>query len=363
MSLLFFLEALIKPCQVKLEKIESDLDHLLENNFAIAPSSRVRESNPSMSNFQDKGEFKSNQCQGPSVVKNSEKFASSDLSSFQCSMCQKFVTSNKDLHDHMKIIHKIGVKCRSYCCNTYFLTEDKRQQHENDVHLNCENSTRAKCIFCVALYNSTKDLNKHIQRLHKEAIKCDFNDHCTKYFRTKSDKDKHILQVHENLKRKMPCVYCSMVYINSRALVHHIKTQHASISIKCRFYGCGLYFLSHKKSDKHFKKKHQLEDRRKKFHCPDCTFKAAKKANLRLHMKRKHAKATLTCPHPNCLKTFTAQVTLKRHVKLSHGERGTCEHCGKEMFKESLKNHFWKWLCKCRNLSPPTKRNSKISNS
>jgi hypothetical protein len=350
-SLLLFLEALIQPCQVKLEKIASDFNHLSKNNSANAPSLGVRESNRCTSQFQDTIGLKTNFSAVPSDVgkkSNDKKSASSDATSFQCTLCQKIVTSNNDLREHMKKIHKNGIKCRSFCCAAYFLTEDERQQHENDVHLNCENSTCAKCIFCGALYtNGIKYLNKHIQRLHKEAIQCDFNDHCTKYFRTKSDKDKHILQVHENVKRKMPCIYCRMIYTNNLALIHHTKKHHESISIKCRFYGCGLYFLSHKKSDKHFQEKHQLEDIRKKFHCPNnCTFKSAKKANLLLHIKRKHTKATLKCPHRHCLKTFTAQVTLKRHVKLSHGERGTCEHCGKEMFKESLKNHFWKRICR-----------------
>lgn len=97
----------------------------------------------------------------------------------KCSVCKKSV-SHVLLSTHIKS-HKNFIKilkCKYKACATFFLTDAKRQQHEEKIH---NGRGKKECIFCGLFYSPSFIMN-HIKEYHKEVIRCDFHPQCPKYF-------------------------------------------------------------------------------------------------------------------------------------------------------------------------------------
>lgn len=355
-----------------LEKIPIDLDqsdHLFDLTAAIAPEFQSRESSRCASPCQDESKIKNRLC--PSVVENQSIKTNSKIEKtdkdkknrnkrtvFQCNLCQLIVKCKETLQDHRKRDHKNVLRCNSKYCASYFITEADRQQHELSAHAKC-----GKCIYCGALFsNRIRWLHEHVQKFHKEAVQCDFPKNCPEYFHTQTEKDEHIFKVHQkaagtrinkkyysaetcSIYKPEQCIYCGKIFKQKFSLSAHIRNSHLAIRIKCRFHGCGLYFLSNSESDEHFRQEHQEMERLKKFHCPKCSYKTAFNSSLQNHIRCNHTiRVTLQCN--KCQRSFSEQGRLNRHVRAAHGTHFTCEHCGKNMQKVSLENHFQKGWCK-----------------
>jgi hypothetical protein len=338
------LEELIQPCRVELEKITFDVDHQSENNAASPFESQVHESKRCSSNITENAEIETRACPREMVKQSNNKSTSAKLRVFQCTLCQQIFKRNNAVHYHMKKNHLNFVRCKSRMCPTYFLTEAERQQHEEKFHNNKVN----KCIYCGALFSKGSDkLYMHIKKKHKDAIKCEFTYHCTNYFHSETEKDEHILKVHiGNISNddQVKCIYCGRIISDTCHLHIHIHNKHAALKINCRFLGCATYFLSQLDSDEHFRKQHQPGESLKRWQCPKCAYKTNIKDSWIRHIKRNHTIATLKCSQ--CPKMFSLQMFLDVHLKTFHGERFTCQHCGKNFQKRSLKNHLLWNVCK-----------------
>jgi KRAB domain-containing zinc finger protein len=325
------LEELIQPCRVELEKISFDGD----NCSASAFGSQVHESSFNMKGNAVK---ETHVCPKDIEKQPNKKCKSANMKFNQCNLCQIIFKSYYTLNNHIKKNHHVRVRCRSRFCGIYFFTEAERQQHEEEVHGNKVH----KCIYCGTLFSKGSDkLYEHIKKKHKEAIKCEYKYHCPNYFHTKSQLDEHILKVHIGTLShadQVQCIYCGKIMNDKYHLHSHTHDVHAAIRIKCRFLGCATYFLSQIDSDEHYRLQHQPGESLKRWKCPKCTYRTTLKHSLLLHIQRIHRKATLKCP--KCPKTFSVQLNYKAHLRSYHGERCTCEHCGKILQRRSLLHHI-----------------------
>jgi KRAB domain-containing zinc finger protein len=317
-----------------LEKIAFDGDHRSENNAASALGSQVHESKKCSFNFRGNAETETHVCPKDIEKQSNKKCKSAKMKLNQCNLCQVIFKSYYTLHNHIKKNHHNSVRCRSFMCGIYFFTEAERQQHEEEVHGNKVH----RCIYCGALFSKYNTLYDHIKKKHKEAIRCKY--HCPNYFHTKTQLDEHILKVHIGTfshADQVQCIYCGRIVSDIRRLHCHMFDVHAAIKIKCRFIGCATYFLSQIDSDEHFRLQHLPGESLKRWKCPKCTYRTNLKHSWLLHIQRIHNKATLKCP--KCPKTFSVLFNYKAHVRSYHGERCTCEHCGKILQRSSLLQH------------------------
>lgn len=306
------------------------------------------------SQFQDDSELNAHVCPTEmeiasnenSKIKKRARDQQNGMKVFQCNLCQLILKSVKLIWIHRKRFHKNDLRCHSRNCATFFFTEADRKKHELSVHGKWIN-----CIYCGAYFSKrVRWMQNHIKKSHKEAIQCDFSNRCREYFHTQTEKDEHVLKVHtpkpvntkECLEKGM-CIYCNKISKNKPSSQLHMVRYHAAVSIKCKFNHCGLYFLSQIECDEHFQKEHKEKDSLKQLQCPKCTYKTASYSSLQAHVKNIHCGGTVKCP--TCPKKFHSQKILNTHLRASHGERGTCEHCGKEMLKYSLLRHFQRTLC------------------
>lgn len=326
-----FLDELIQPCRVRLERLTKDLNHV------------------QISNSDDKDALSLQLHRERKKQENKCK-----LRANWCFFCKKIIC-HLSLGYHMKIRHKNkAIRCKNMKCASYFSTEIERKQHEEQVHIGAK---QEKCIYCYRYFAGTENMSHHVKKHHKQAIQCDFSNRpCAKYFTTIAEKDEHVLQVHKTARvifgSEVKCVYCGKICNNKNCLSGHVAQCHANISWKCRFHGCEFYFLSQSDGDERFCKEHQEKESLKKFQCPKCSYKSADKHGLQAHIKGKHAGDSKLQCH-KCPKTFKTENYLKRHLEKAHGERFFCEFCNKDMQKLSLRIHLRKSLCQICNLELP----------
>jgi hypothetical protein len=359
MCCLIFSDALIQHCRVELERIA------IENELpSTNTSEELHECKRCYAHFDNELQLKTHMLSiciedvnasedEKTKIKLDRTFKLNQSGGIckkpECHICRKIYSNRNRFKHHMENVHEFNlIRCNRRACVSYFLNEIERQKHEVQVH---HGSEEKKCIFCGNFYPLPHNLVAHVKRCHKEAIRCDFNSRCTAWFHTKTEKDEHIHQVH-NLRPEMKCVYCGKICRDVDVLRSHINHSHAEVIIKCRFSGCGLYFLSQTESDKHFCQEHLVKESLKKFHCPKCRFKTTKKKLLTDHVKVNHIKDKMSCH--DCQGIFWSRRSLVRHMNYAHSKRVSCEYCGKQMHKFSLRTHkSRRFVCKiCNEQSP-----------
>lgn len=355
-----FSDALIQPCKVELKRIKIDSDIPLHGkNGAVEGLNLIQphECKRCTAHFDNELELKTHmlsKClkeKSDSQQKSASKYSLSHGSKrkeYKCTVCGKTFNCGGNFIRHMKKLHKMIVRCKHVLCSSYFLNEAERQKHHEQVHVG---GKEMECIYCGKFLTGVFSLRHHMRRRHtKEAIQCDFNRRCAKFFLTKTEKDEHIHQVH-NSRPTVQCVYCGKICRDKGVLRPHMTHFHADVSIRCSYSGCGLFFLSQIESQEHFRLEHTVQVSLKKFQCLKCTFKTTDKHLLLNHVELTHFKDKINCRE--CQRIFWSRKSLHRHMNYAHSEPITCEHCGKEMNKFSLRTHARQFLCKWCNKEVP----------
>ncbi|XP_065345764.1 GDNF-inducible zinc finger protein 1-like [Cloeon dipterum] len=112
--------------------------------------------------------------------------------------------------DSNKIRKKIEVKkhnkelkkCTTHGCKIYFVSDQKRSEHEQQEH---QERKEFQCQFCHYSVEQKGDLNRHVLRKHSEKkIKCR-QQKCGKMFASKADFRDHVRRYHKMAKCPKCC--------------------------------------------------------------------------------------------------------------------------------------------------------------
>ena len=226
--------------------------------------------------------------------------------SLRCDLCEKTLTSKKDLRRHIDAVH--GGKKDFLCniCNMTFTQISGYDKHQRSVHENP--STQKK-------YSVTN---------------------ARKRFFYKTDLAYHIFVDHDG--NRFQCEECNATFTRKFGLSTHRKTVHMKISnYKCRF--CGKLFSQKSNLNTHINAAHINE---KNHACDTCdkTFKSLRQ--LRIHIDCVHNKIKKYSCHI-CDKRFAQSSNRDQHMSIhsdSERSRFKCETCGKTFAnKQYLKNH------------------------
>jgi KRAB domain-containing zinc finger protein len=146
-----------------------------------------------------------------------------------CYFCDKVLSKNRRLNEHMKMVHlKENFKLCKLCCK-YFSSTSAVNHHIRSVHLLQRNY---KCQLCSKKFGSISDLNHHIQSAHtkERPFKCYF---CSKSFVTLEGLKKHML-IHTR-EKSLTCYFCRKEFSDEQDLSAHIRRFHTKETpFQCR---------------------------------------------------------------------------------------------------------------------------------
>uniref|UniRef100_A0A8D8RVH4 Zinc finger protein 658 n=1 Tax=Cacopsylla melanoneura TaxID=428564 RepID=A0A8D8RVH4_9HEMI len=197
---------------------------------------------------------------------------------YNCNICEKTFLYKKSFKDHL-LLHSSQYSSQCSICNAYFKSDTARKKHER-AHL-----TLFQCSMCDKILSTQRSLKLHIENMHINAdtgerpFKC---NHCNATFRLKNNLDLHINQLHTNT---LICNQCQATFPNKARLIGHINKEHAEIRpkpFKCNICGKCYYKPSHAK--RHMKTHDKIVP--SSFHCSECGKQYKLKILMQKHKKK-----------------------------------------------------------------------------
>ena len=239
-----------------------------------------------------------------------EKINMNYAGEYQCSYCDKKLTTKLDFKNHMTNVHEKLQCCQ---CDRKFVTHKILRCHVTTQHEGhkCEKCTpNVKCPECGKKYASSQVLKIHINTAHKmqRNYTCDLCgksfarsgilkkhksivhegkreyscEHCGKKFSVRGNVTQHIKMVHEK-QRNHICDSCGMAFCSAHSLRIHVNHIHLLIKYPCET--CG----------KELSTKNELKEHENTVHkgltnhqCRICGRKYSRKSHLRIHIKNSH---------------------------------------------------------------------------
>jgi len=263
----------------------------------------------------------------------------------KCVYCGAYLKDHKTQWSHMKLIHKdVAIRCSYNLCSTYFLTQEEKQIHLEEVHKITE---KVKCVYCDFAF-TTAILRQHVYNVHADvAIKCNFSFNCPTYFKSVQLLERHVQEVHKTpkLEEKHTCFYCAKVFASRQNHKDHVRKVHQDVAIKCNVFKCLQFFRTEQECDEHFREKHEEQEKMKKIKCPHCDYRTNNEDCIKQHVALKHGTENLKCPEcPG--KVYKSQLALRRHLQLIH-YRGsvTCAHCDETYQRSEISKHLRSEIC------------------
>lgn len=253
-----------------------------------------------------------------------------DITSLQCSICNKDLDTLEHFMDHLKSEHQKPIytdiknhiipfkfdteilRC-CICMNTFskfkMLLEHMSVHYRNYI-----------CDICDTGFITSQGLKCH-KRIHETGtFKC---DHCSLVFDTNVKRNAHVRTMHSS-KPVAKCMYCNEVFKDYRKKEAHLVTMHGLKVPTPKCQACEKVFKNRKVLNIHIKRDHLLDRRHK---CPQCGMGFFASKELKDHMIKHTGLRSFTCSI--CSKTFSRAKTLKVHLKIHDGVRKfKCEHCG-----------------------------------
>jgi hypothetical protein len=283
-----------------------------------------------------------------------------------CVYCNKMYADLQCLRQHVKHVHpELKIKCNFRKCNTYFLTEDHLQKHQQELkHCNrgvdkfkcakrssiikhlANHAGRIKCPECPSLLKNEATLKSHQKSVHGLKETCKF-----------CGEKRSFMKMH--LLRKSVCKLCDKVIECGGQYREHIKVCKPKICCD----ECGLSFKHpyELKYHKHVKNKKQLLQKsiskKKNFisvransqFCHLCSKhlslggeKFRPHAKTREHLHNLH-NAPFTCDL--CSKQYMNLYKISKHLTATHGfgcqKTFKCPKCDKSFKrKDSVNVHL-----------------------
>eukprot|EP00092_Neocalanus_flemingeri_P085262 GFUD01107272.1.p1 GENE.GFUD01107272.1~~GFUD01107272.1.p1 ORF type:complete len:606 (-),score=136.33 GFUD01107272.1:8-1633(-) len=204
---------------------------------------------------------------------------------FPCRNCDLRFTNKTKLDSHMQDSHDNTVSVNANecpTCGSRFSDIHKLRDHKKEPHnFNCKDKK------CKKKFVTEVNLEKHLQRKHKEFAQATFKDGqilfrcklCSKSF------DANLaLQSHQYIKHKYKCHLCEHTYVEKDDLTIHLVKSHRVDKIPQAGFRCKLCKLETKKMieiRKHSSLSH-------KYLCSFCKMKYTNKNQLDVHMEENH---------------------------------------------------------------------------
>ncbi|XP_065086799.1 transcription factor grauzone-like [Ochlerotatus camptorhynchus] len=203
-----------------------------------------------MHSNEDQRPFKCDHCPQSFARKNALVLHMESHQKFECSQCDKLLSSKQALKTHVVNMH--SDKDRSMVCDT------------------CGQEFRSKQCF-------ERHVNEHMGIVQR--FQCGI---CQRWLKGERNFQNHINFIHDQKGQVFKCDVCQQDYPNLRALQSHKRAVHAEAKYECEF--CG----------KKFRKAVALKEHRTThtgevlYSCEVCGVAKNSKANLYAHVKQRH---------------------------------------------------------------------------
>ena len=250
---------------------------------------------------------------------------------YNCVLCSKSLSSEKQLKDHMIQKHKAKTEKDFVCnsCNKSFNSEQQLKTHMIQKH-DCKDYI---CVDCGKVLSSELYLKKHVTSVHnsQKDNKCEI---CGKIFMRKLKR--HINAVHKT-EKGFVCVTCNKSFNVKAKLKKHMTIHEGRKDWTCD--SCGKAYSSRQMLKIHIQ---TIHEGRKDYGCDSCgkLFPTITRCNNHIksvHEEHKDHKCKL------CEKSFFVKATLQIHINTVHeGQKNySCDSCGKKFGQaSSLKVHI-----------------------
>ena len=194
-----------------------------------------------------------------------------NIKSFQCEVCDKKFTENRQLKLHIQSVHEQ----KKELCDICFKYVRRLKGHRANQH------KTAKCKYCAETLNNISSLNTHVEKFHKEKklLNCPSCDYTTY--------TKALLKKHDQLNHNINYIYCDQCEWKTK-LKSHLR--------------------------KHQKEKHDSSF--KKFTCKYCDYQADRKTNVDQHQRSVHENVRYPCDQ--CDYQATRRQYLYKHIETFH---------------------------------------------
>jgi general transcription factor IIIA len=257
---------------------------------------------------------------------------------WKCSICNKIVSSKKNLKNHLLKIHEVGKSQTCQECEKEF--DDKRELkvHTITVH---DGKKLYRCSICAAYLTDLKIMKRHLATVHEkeELLNCKPREllemnlfhvlekpqtcsQCGENLVTKRMLKQHVLSVHEG-KKLYRCSICKASLINIKHMKRHIVSVHEKNKnlLNCK----PMEFL----------KMNLFHEMKKSQTCDQCGDKFSDKNDLKGHVLYVHDKKTLyQCSI--CTAYLTEVGKMKRHLITIHGKDNLLNCKPKQLIRMNL---------------------------
>jgi len=236
---------------------------------------------------------------------------------FTCKLCRTVCNRKNDMKLskesyklHCSLPHKFP--CRN--CDLRFTNKSKLDTHSQDTHENNAGVSANECPTCGSRFSDLHKLRDHKKELHKFNCK----DHkCKKRFVTEVNLEKHLQRKHKEFAQAtfkdgrilFRCKMCSKSFDANLSLQSHQYVRH---TYKCHL--CERCYVEKDELTHHLVKSHRVDKiPQAGFRCKLCKFETVKMIEIRKHSSLSHKYPCNFC----CVK-YTCKNQLDVHMEENH---------------------------------------------
>ncbi len=243
-------------------------------------------------------------------------------------------------NNHFLVAHTQGEPylCQNKDCNKSFKTKNKRSYHERT----CLGGPRFNCGRCDKTFASQRNLTDHLKVVHEKDVANYMFDceHCGKKFYKRCNYDSHVISHQPRHVRKMfKCDQCGQSFKRSKNLKLHKEAKHLSNGLKKAYLCsmCGQCLESYTGYRQHLAKHTGGVYVQRKYQCSNCNKSFRSPSDLKIHEVVHTKDKAFTCDI--CNEKFTQKASLKDHCNV-HLKKFVCSVCNKAFGRQRyLNNH------------------------
>jgi KRAB domain-containing zinc finger protein len=184
-----------------------------------------------------------------SSLRNHEHIFHSEIIEEHICECGKILATRMKLNQHRLTVHTKGhYPCEE--CTKVFTQKAVLQKHKVRNH-----AKKEPCEKCGKMYPPGRFMTTHMKSHGAPQYKCDIAG-CNKEFHARSALTYHTESKHASATMLIKCPHCNSVYNSTRNLNRHITRQHNTMRVQCQIEDCTHtaarkdYLVSHYRSHK-----------------------------------------------------------------------------------------------------------------
>ena len=238
-----------------------------------------------------------------------------------CNFCDFDPTDQKELEEHMKIIHFYVIteenEINHQVGQNFIMNQEDQSQKESiksstpkkdyagviDDAAETFNTSKMNkraifdCDECNELLNSQEEVEEHLKKKHKimniyNCTSCEFKTPVMEEFK------KHVEIMHVIEKDNIKCEICNVEVATLEELERHKSSYHILLRFKCGI--CDIVFTSIDNLKEHQKTKHEVSESKEKkmmkyYYCDSCEFKSNTLLEIQEHKKTTHDMPEYKC--------------------------------------------------------------------